>query len=349
MDNGPRETASGGESKPLRVMQSFRQGGTNTNPYLVQLARSISVDARVIGFSWRTALCGDYDVFHAHWPEVLLRGTTWWKTAARRVLFAMLLVRIRNRRVALVRTLHNTAAHESGSRIERWLLNQCDLRTTLWIRLNPTTLRPGSAPVETILHGDYRGWFAHEDLRQPVRGRLLFFGLVRPYKGVPGLISAFRELDAATSTSLRIVGKPNSASLEDQIREVAGKDPRVQLVLDYVSDRRLAVEVSEAEMVVLPYDDMHNSGALLLALSLNRPVLVPSNAVTEALRLEAGEGWVRTYEGPLTTELLAKGLSVSRTDPPADGPDLSHRSWSEIGAAHLSAYRTAVQLAGRMS
>jgi beta-1,4-mannosyltransferase len=346
--NGPVGSSStatpGTKIRRLRVTQSFREGGKNTNPYLAQLGRAVATDADVAGFSWRHALTADYDVFHVHWPEVLIRGTTWWKTAARRLLFTMLMARIRRNRVALVRTLHNTAAHESGSRAEQRLLELCDSSTTLWIRLNPTTAPPTAAPVETILHGDYRDWFEASDRHKQVKGRILFFGLVRPYKGVQSLVSAFTELDDPT-LSLHIVGKPNSTALEKQIREAAGDDQRVQFTFDYVDDHRLATEVSEAELVVLPYDDMHNSGALLLALSLDRPVLVPSNPITESLRLEVGETWITSYEGSLTSSVLVTTMTRRALPPPQTSPDLSNRSWTAIGGAHILAYRHAIELA----
>ena len=50
---------------------------------------------------------------------------------------------------------------------------------------------------------------------------------------------------------------------------------------------------------MLPYRHMHNSGAALTALSLDRPVLVPETDVNRDLARETGPGWVVTFAGEL--------------------------------------------------
>ncbi len=62
--------------------------------------------------------------------------------------------------------------------------------------------------------------------------------------------------------------------------------------LGFAPDADLVREISMSEMVVLPYRFMHNSGAVLLALSLDRPVLVPDNEVNRLLEIEVGSDWV---------------------------------------------------------
>ena len=63
-------------------------------------------------------------------------------------------------------------------------------------------------------------------------------------------------------------------------------------------------EVSESELVVLPYHQMHNSGSVLAALSLDRSVLVPDSEFNRSLAEEVGPGWVVTYDGDLTAESI---------------------------------------------
>lgn len=335
----------------MRVLQSFPTGRSTTNPYLVQLTDNLEPDPAVDGFSWRTALTGHYDVFHVHWPEALLHGTSPARSLARRMLFRALMLRLRlnRRRVAVVRTLHNLHSHEVGPRVERRLLEHFDRTTTFWIRLNPSTPVPEAAAVMTIEHGDYRDWFAGQDVPASVPGRLVYFGLIRPYKAVPALIHAFSRLPAGPDgdpVSLRVVGRPTSADIGAEVLLAATGDDRIQVSLGHAGDAELAAEVGQAELVVLPYREMHNSGAAVLALSLSRPVLVPANPVTEALRAEAGRGWVITYRGPLTADVLQQALGQVRDLRPASspaGPDLTARSWPVVAAAHRRAYTLALQ------
>ncbi|WP_051973023.1 glycosyltransferase [Cryobacterium sp. MLB-32] len=338
-------------------MQSFPEGRDTTNPYLVQLMQGLQPHVRVTGLSWRRALTERVDVFHVHWPELLLRAGTPGRRMLRRTLVRMLLVKWRLQRTAIVRTLHNTHSHEALPRADRRLLSRLDDQTSLFIRLNPTTEAPfrtatglpsGTMPlVHTIMHGDYRPWFRDAQVPPRVTGRLLNFGLIRPYKGIPALVAAFAACpdDSRSDTpglSLHIVGRPGTDSLRSEITRAATLDPRIVLALGHATDHDLVEEIGQAELVVLPYREMHNSGAALLALSLNRPVLVPSNDVTEELGREVGPGWVITYHGPISPRLLAAAIERSRAIHPASSPDLSDRSWDLIVTQHLAAYQAAI-------
>jgi beta-1,4-mannosyltransferase len=335
----------------MRVLQSFPEGRVTTNPYLVQLSDQLAPEPEVLGFSWRRALTERYDVFHAHWPEALLHGTTPARSLARRILFRALLLRLRLTRnqVAVVRTVHNLRSHESGPRVERRLLERFDTITAFWITLNPTTPTPASGPAVTIEHGDYRDWFSGVAVPPMIPGRLVYFGLIRPYKGVPALIQAFSGLAVGPDDdvlSLRVVGQPTSVDIGAEVLLSATADDRVQVSLGHASDADLGAEIGQAELVVLPYREMHNSGAALLALSLARPILAPSNAVTEALRAEVGRAWVHTYSGMLTADVLRDALGRVRALRPSEPdarPDLSARAWPDIAAAHRRAYAQALR------
>lgn len=334
----------------MRVLQSFPEGRTTTNPYLLQLTRALRPHVEVLGFTWRRALTGRYDVFHVHWPEILLQGRTPARALARRILFRLFLTRLRLRRTAVVRTVHNVRSHESATRQEERLLHGFDQCTTLWVRLNPFTAVPVGALERTIPHGDYRDWYSAHAPGVPVPGRLLYFGLVRPYKGVEILVDSFRQLPRGAPDdvipTLRIVGAPQSKELAQRLQLAAAGDARIRCALRHASDAELADAINAAELVVLPYAEMHNSGAALLALSLNRPVLVPQNVVTTALANEVGPGWVLTYNGPLSAEILADALAHARRARSTLSPDLSHRQWTLGAMDHVEAYVRAVQALG---
>jgi glycosyltransferase involved in cell wall biosynthesis len=172
-----------------------------------------------------------------------------------------------------------------------------------------------------------------------------FFGQIRRYKNVDGLLAAFRATAGADAgLSLRVVGRPTSPALAEELRTAASLDRRVTLDLGFIEDADLVAEIGAAELVVLPYREMHNSGSTLTALSLGRPVLVPDNAATRALAAEVGPGWVLRYPGELTGDEILQALTRLRTSPPAAPPDLDRRNWDRAGTAHLAAYRQAVSI-----
>ena len=328
--------------RPLVVQLSNPDPKPTTNPYVVMLLDALAahpgVEPRT--FTWRRALLGRYDVFHAHWPEILVGGASPAKALARQALTALLLLRWRLTGTPLVRTVHNLDLPEGIPRRAAALLRAVERRTAVRIVLTPTTPVPPGAAVELAPHGDYRRWFARHPVPAPVPGRLAYVGLVRRYKRVDVLLDAFRATPGALT--LEVAGRPSTPELEAQVRALAARDERVSLTLRHLEDAELVRVVGEAELVVLPYASMHNSGTVLAALSLGRPVLVPASAATAALRAEVGADWLFPIDGPLTPEVLQRTLAAVRRRPAGSAPDLRGRDWSDTAQRHLAAYSRAV-------
>ena len=322
------------------VLQSTGKPDETTNPYLVQLLDALPENVEIRYFSVRDALFSRYDLFHVHWPEYLLRHRTPLTTLAKRACMFLLLLRLWLTRVPVVRTLHNLRPHEQGGMAERLLLRWLDHLTTRKIRINAAE-RDADPTTDTILHGHYRDWFAARQVPPSIKGRLLCFGLIRPYKGVETLIEAFRGLPDASAT-LRIVGRPVGAAMRQVVEDACAADARTGAILEYVGDEVLAKEIGEAQCVVLPYRDMQNSGALLLALSLARPVLVPRSDANVALAAEVGEEWVRLYDGALDADILAATLRALGEPQRQSAPDLSRRDWPRLGMQHHATYVAAL-------
>jgi glycosyltransferase involved in cell wall biosynthesis len=100
---------------------------------------------------------------------------------------------------------------------------------------------------------------------------VLFFGLLRPYKGVDVLLEAWRELPAGAE--LWIVGRPRM----DIAPLRASAPPGVRFISRYVSDAELASFFRRADVVVLPYtrtDRFDQSGVLATALAFVTPTVL---------------------------------------------------------------------------
>ncbi len=274
-----------------------------------------------------------------------MRGANPLKKAVRQAFFLLLLLRLKLTRIPLVQTVHNVELPQGISRVDRALLVLTRRWTTLRIRLNDDTEMPAGRPYETILHGHYRDWFAEYERSATTPGRVAFVGSVRRYKAVPQLAEAFAGTTDDT-LSLQISGRPSSDELAAQLQAMAERDPRISLCLRTITDAELVDEVTSAALVVLPYPEMHNSGAALATLSVDRPVLVPANPVNRKLADEVGPDWVQLFAAPLSaTDLEAALAAVS--EPPATAPDLSRRDWPRLAEQHREAYRRARWLVGR--
>lgn len=326
----------------ITALMSFPGRPPKGNPYRLLLEKGLrnAPGLTIKYFSWKTALLGRYEVFHVHWPEILLEGRTPLRTYARRLLFVLFMARLRYQRIAIVRTMHNLELPRDIDWVEVALLRALERRTTLWIRLNTATELPPDSPGSTILHGHYREWYSPYPRSNRVRGRLVFHGLVRHYKNVPALVRAMTEVGSAEA-SLRVVGQPSTTELAAEICQASDGDARIGLRLEFVDEADLVSEVTAAELVVLPYQEMHNSAAVITALSLDRPVLVPDNEVNRRLASEVGDGWVHTYRGPISASAIERALSDVASAPPSGQPNLDQRDWDLGGIQHAEAYRLA--------
>lgn len=153
-------------------------------------------------------------------------------------------------------------------------------------------LDPGR--VRTIHHGafDYLTRLPEEKpLPAELEGAegpvILFFGLLRPYKGLDTLLDAFRRVDGA---ELWIVGNPRMDI--EPLRHAAARAPgRVRFVTRFVGDAEIPPIFRRADIVVLPYHDAEHSGVLYTGLAFGKPLVLsglggfPEVAAHRAARL----------------------------------------------------------------
>lgn len=333
------------EERPrITVLHSLGKPDGTTR-YVDHMIDSAPEGLQVETLSWAHALTGRYDVFHIHWPENLIRGKNRVSGFVKKAMFVTLLGRLRLTRRPIVRTVHNVAPHEEGSVVERSLLKLCDRATSHFIRLNVTTELPPGKDGSTILHGHYRDRPEYQCSIESDPTRLLYFGLIRPYKGIEDLLPAFAALRSETLT-LRIVGKPQDDKLAADILAECDQSDSVTCKLAFVPDAELAAEIARASLVVLPYREMHNSGAAILALSMDRPVLVPATQANRALQEEAGKDWVHLYEGAvITAEAISDAVDRAASRARTARPDLSQRDWDRIGERHYQLYASLLSTA----
>jgi glycosyltransferase involved in cell wall biosynthesis len=175
------------------------------------------------------------------------------------------------------------------------------------------------------------------EVRGPV---VLFFGLLRPYKGIEVLLEAWRGLAGA---ELWVVGRPRIA-----LEPLLAKAPSgVRFVPRFISDPELPAYFRRADVVVLPYlrtERLDFSGVLATALAFGRPVVASDiggfSEVADAggLRLVApgDAGALREALTELIADSAARDRLAAGARAAADGP----YSWDRAAAATLELYRT---------
>ena len=291
------------------------------------------------------------EIVHVHWPESHLNHRRFVRALPRSVRLLADLAAARRRGARLVWTVHNLGSHEGlYPRTEELFWRAVIPMVDGWIALNEAshTLALGrwpaleSRPSAVVPHGHYRGVYPTGIDRADARARLglaaddrvvAFVGRIKAYKGVPELMKAFTTVDGS-GTTLLVAGRIETDALARELDAVAAGDERIVLRPGEVADADLQIYFAASDLVVAPFVTILNSGSVLLALSFNRPVLVPAIGSMPALARSIGGGWVQLYEGALGGETLAAALDrAPKAGPGGDdafGPDLRAFEWDEI-------------------
>ena len=103
---------------------------------------------------------------------------------------------------------------------------------------------------------------------------ILFFGFVRPYKGLKYLIDAMPTILKKVELKLLIVGEfwEDKKKYLRQINELNISD-NIQIIDKYVPDDEVSVYLSCADALVLPYTSATQSAILQTAYGFNKPVI----------------------------------------------------------------------------
>jgi D-inositol-3-phosphate glycosyltransferase len=107
---------------------------------------------------------------------------------------------------------------------------------------------------------------------------ILFFGRVRPYKGIEYLLDAFRLLPVGAKYRLIVAGEPKKGS-EQYLQEIQERVKRnfearqIILRIQFIPDEEVEVYFKGADVLVLPYKEIFQSGVLFLAYSYGLPVV----------------------------------------------------------------------------
>jgi glycosyltransferase involved in cell wall biosynthesis len=257
------------------------------------------------------------------------------------------------RSVPTVFTSHNVLRRGTGrlnERAARSVLTRADAVVThTKAGAAEAVERYGTDParVRVIPHGAF-DYLTRQAVEEPLPDELaqvegpviLWFGVLRPYKGVDVLLEAFREMRGA---ELWIVGRPwmPVAPLKEAARRAGG---RVRFVERFVTDPEIPAYFRRAEVVVLPYRRIDQSGVLYTALAFGKAMVLSDVGGFGEVGREHGAASLVPPEDPaalrealqgLVDDPAARALLERRAAAAAAG----HFSWDEIARSTLELYR----------
>jgi glycosyltransferase involved in cell wall biosynthesis len=179
---------------------------------------------------------------------------------------------------------------------------------------------------------------------------ILFFGRITPYKGLEYLIAAFRQvLIRDESYRLIIAGRPDRCeeywrAIREDLREDVQRG-RVLLKADFVPDEETEVYFKAADVLVLPYRNIYQSGVLFLGHSFGLPVLAADVGSLKDEIVEGKTGYAFTPEDPVDLaraieQYFASNLYANLHSRRQEIQDYAaeRHSWDLVGQITLGVY-----------
>ncbi|MEB3342544.1 glycosyltransferase [Okeania sp.] len=302
------------------------------------------------------------DVVHIHWISFYITGENKYLYffSCLKFLFDVLITRLTG--FKFVWTVHNYLSHDSKfPGLELWTRRLFVKLVDRIICLNKMTVETiakeykfNPAKAIVIPHGHYRDVYhkpidlteARKELNLPKTGKVyLNLGLLKPYKGIENLLQVWQDnQDIFTGDMLLIVGKPWDESYAQKLQKLATEIKGVIISPEFVDNSKLHLYFSAANVVVLPFKNILNSGSLILAMSFGKPVIAPRlggllEVVGEANDLlydpEDQEGLLKTMQKSTKIDLDELSRLVVKACDRLD--------WNLIGQETVEVYRSVIE------
>jgi len=186
---------------------------------------------------------------------------------------------------------------------------------------------------------------------------ILFFGRIRPYKGIEYLLDAFRLLLADKEADYRLIlaGEPKKGSEDylNEIRQIVKRDfdqGQVIVRIQFIPDEEMEMYLKGADVLVLPYREIFQSGVLFLAYSFGLPVVATDVGSFREEIVEGSTGFLckpgdpaelaKAIEKYFVSDLY-KNLKVRRQEL-KDYAEANH-SWRAVAESTCNAYATMLE------
>lgn len=207
--------------------------------------------------------------------------------------------------------LDNVIPHEQrffDKPFTKYLISGTDAFITMCTEVDNDLLKLSSEKPHTIqphpLYSHFGEKLDREEAEnilglQKGKKNILFFGLIRKYKGLDILIDAFKEL--GEDYQLIVAGEPYGSfdSYRKQIEESGAQD-RIKVFPSYIKDSEVKNYFSAADVTVLPYRSATQSGISSISYHFEVPMIVTAVGGLKETIGEKGTGIVANEAEPAT-------------------------------------------------
>lgn len=235
----------------------------------------------------------------------------------------------------IVWTVHNKTSHNNSGDIENTrafyskMLDKTDMVVVHCKETEDSIVEEYGYSRDRILnvpHGAYddeqvleKDWKMSDKI-DPNKFTLMTFGNIVPYKNVPVLIRAYKELND-NSLQLVIAGNSKNEELISEI-EKAVEDTDVIFDKRFIPDEEMKSLFSKSDCVVLPYEkaSMYNSGVAVMAFSKGVPIIVSDFGVIKEIS-DRDFVWAYDFENEEENLKKLKEVIMSVKDFRINNPD----------------------------
>ena len=218
-----------------------------------------------------------------------------------------------------------------------------------------TVLGGSSAKIAVIAHGNYLDALgpvqaapeARLALGIPSQAKVaLFFGQIKEVKGLDLLLAAMPAVAAAVpEVVLVIAGRPwknDFGRYEKQIEDL-GIASSCRLHIRFIADSEISLFYAAADVVILPYRRIYQSGVLLLAMSYGKAVLASDLPGMTEIVTEGKNGYLfASGSSPALAQALVRVLTEDEERRGAAEKALlyvgMHHDWIQLAAQTAALY-----------
>lgn len=234
---------------------------------------------------------------HLHWIEYCVFRWDTKRELITTIIFSLQfiidIIFVRLLGVKIVWTVHNYLSHDTPfPRLELWVRRILSKLVNKIILLNKSTQDEIVKQYKTDLnktcfipHGHYRDAYepliepidAKTQLNLPLTGKIyLFLGILKPYKGIEDILEIWKsDCNLSGNHTLVIAGKPSSKVYGSKLTEIVSEIKGAVIYPRFIKDNEINIFFSAADVIILPFKKILNSGSLILAMSYDKPIIAP--------------------------------------------------------------------------
>ena len=279
---------------------------------------------------------GNYDIIHVTWP---LRYSC----------FPLYVLRKR-----MILTMHDPIPHSSDETMQNWFHRWCSIRLTPdFILLNKTQKKDFMERYnvsEERIHISRLSIYTHLQHTVPAeplcdKPYMLFIGSIQPHKGIEYFCQAMEQIVKENPDVHAVIAGKGQFYFEKRKYE---ENPHYKFINRFITNEELASLISNCIAVVCPYTDATQSGVVMSAFALNKPVIATNVGALPKMMEDNRHGFIvpprdsKALEQAIN-QIIQPGTAEQMSENIRKDYSLGERSWERIATEVYDIYKKIIE------